>query len=98
MGGIGHEDDAPPAVASRCVVGADDQYPRELALGAGRGLEAPRREAADLADPLLQRMDQLEGALVELLAERGWMFRQPGSEAACSSTLGLYFIVQEPSG
>ncbi len=68
VGGVGYEDDLARGVGPRLMIGAYDQDARELALGACRRLKAPRREAADLAQPHLQRVDQLEGALIEFLA------------------------------
>ena len=87
------------ALAVRLEVGAHDQQPGQLALRAGRRLEADRGEPGDLgagsasaairarARPARPRRGRAD-------AGRG----SPGSAASRSLTRGLYFIVQEPSG
>ena len=52
-----------PLFAAVGVVGAGQQQAGELAVGAGRGLQADVRQAADLGQRLLQQPHQLQRAL-----------------------------------
>ena len=45
------------------VVGVDHQHPRQLALGARRGLERRGLHSGELEQILLQLVHELEGAL-----------------------------------
>ena len=62
VGGVGGEH-LGPLLAAIGVVGAGQEQPGELAVGAGRGLEADVRQPADLPERLLQQPHQLERAL-----------------------------------
>ena len=62
MRGVGRQD-LGPLFAAVGVEGAGQQQAGELAVGAGRGLEADVGQAADLAQRLLQQPHQLERAL-----------------------------------
>ena len=62
VGGVGSEDPG-PSFAAIGVEGAGQQQPRELAVGAGGGLQADVRQATDLAQRLLQQPHQLQRPL-----------------------------------
>ena len=62
VGGVGGQHLGALLAAVR-VVGAGQQQPGELAVGAGRGLEADVRQPADLRQRLLQEPHQLQRAL-----------------------------------
>jgi len=62
VGGVGGQDLGPPFAAVG-VVGAGQQQAGKLAVGAGRGLEADVRQAADLAQRALQQPHQLQRSL-----------------------------------
>ena len=86
----------PPPVP---MVGVDDQHPRQLPVGAGRRLQRHRVQARDLGQEPLQLEHQLQRPLGELGRQQR-MGRGEPREAppGVSLILGLYFIVQEPSG
>ena len=84
--------------AAVVVVGAGQQQAGELAVGAGRGLQAHVRQAADLTQRSLQQPHQLQRALGALGSWAGCRRAWPGSAATRSLSRGLCFIVQEPSG
>ena len=87
------------ALAGGPMVGACHEQPGQLAVGPGRRLEADRGEAADLAQQLGEQPLQLQAALRQRLRDRADASRlKPVSRAAHSLTLGLYFMVHEPSG
>ena len=67
-------------------------------MGAGRRLERDRVHAADLGEDRLELVEQLERALGDRVGGHRVEPGEPGSRAAHSSILGLYFIVHEPSG
>ena len=85
--------------AAVLVVGAHQQQAGELAVGAGGRLQGGAREAGDLGQPAAQRVHQLERPLDQVLGLVGMQAAQARRGAATRSLiLGLYFIVQEPSG
>ena len=98
MRAVRDEDLGPLEVAARPVVGPDHEDPGQLALGAGGRLEGDGAHPADLGERLLELPEQLERALGDLVGASGWSAAKPGSRAAHSLSLGLYFIVHEPSG
>ena len=63
MGGIGDEDARALVVSAVAVVFVDDHRADQLALGSGCGLEGGISEAANLRQPLLQGVHQIEVAL-----------------------------------
>ena len=80
-------------------VGGGDHQRGQFAVRAGGRLQRDGRQAADLAQELLQFVQQLQQALQRRLGLVGMQHRsQPGSDASRSFRLGLYFIVHEPSG
>ena len=100
VGGVGSENlGALLALAAVGVVGAGQQQAGELAVGAGRGLQADVRQAADLAQRPLEPPHQLERALgAGRVGAPGCRRAWPGSAATRSLRRGLCFIVHEPSG
>ena len=72
--------DLPPllALAARGEVGAREQEPRQLALGAGGRLERDGVEARHLGEDLLQPPHQLERALRPVLLLQRVEPREPG--------------------
>ena len=86
-------------VAAAGVPGADDEDAGQLAVRAGRRLQRDGREAADLAELPLQPPHQLAGVpCASASGASGCRSAKPGRRAAHSLTLGLYFMVHEPSG
>jgi hypothetical protein len=85
-------------LAAGVVVGPDHQDPGQLALGAGRRLEADGAHAGDLCQGAFELPQQLEGALGDLVRCHRVELAKPGRRAAHSLSLGLNFIVHEPSG
>ena len=86
-------------VAARAVVGADHQDAGQLAVGAGRRLERDRVHAADLGERCASssnRSSRVPWATAS--GAIGWRPAKPGRRAAHSLSLGLNFIVHEPSG
>ena len=70
MRGVGDHDLAPLlALAALVEVGAHQQQAGQLALAAGRRLEADRVEAGDLAQDLLQLPLELERALRRVVVD-----------------------------
>ena len=60
---VGHQDDIALAFAAVDVIPADHEDAGELALRAGGGRKADSLETADLAQPVLQLMHQIQRAL-----------------------------------
>ena len=76
---VGDDDLAPPvALAALLEVGAHDQQAGQLALAAGRRLEADRVEARDLAQDLLERPLELERALDRVVLGQRMEVAEPG--------------------
>ena len=86
-------------VAAVAVVGADDQDAGELAVRAGGRLQADAGEAADLLQPFLQLVHQLQGALRRLGScsgcdegeagqPRGVLVDLAGCTSSCTSPAG----------
>jgi hypothetical protein len=75
---VRHEDlRALLALAVGLVEGAGHQHAGQLAVGAGRGLEADGREAGDLLEQLGQQPHELQAALAEGLRVEWMRVRQP---------------------
>ena len=81
------------------VPGPHEQQAGELAGGAGRRLEGDVDHAGDLAQPVAE-VDTSSSSQpwVSAAGAAGWTSVRPGSEAASSHSLGLYFMVHDPSG
>ena len=103
-GGIGAvgtvgDQDLGPLLAPIAEVGRRDQQGGQLALGAGRRLQADGVQPGDLGQHLLElEEDAPAGPEACSRPDRDAARRSPGSAASRSFRFGLYFIVHEPSG
>ena len=70
----------------------------ELALRAGHGRQRHAVHAGDFLEHLLQLEQAGRKPCPVDSGASGWRPRKPGSIAYWLQALGLYFIVQEPSG
>ena len=89
------DDDALRVAPLRQVMGADDEQPRELAVGAGRRLQRGARQAGDLRQPLAELPHELEGALRQRLRLIGV---QPGEALELSRRLVETRVVLHRAG
>jgi hypothetical protein len=80
------------------VVGPDDVDAGKLTVRACGGLKGELVHPADLAQVLLHLIHELQCALHGLLGAYGWISASPGRFETSIVDLGLYFMVQEPSG
>ena len=92
------------AVAPVAVVRGDQHHAGQFAVRAGQRLQGEGGHAGDLAQHALGLVEHLQRALrqhpaaAQLRQQRVQVRRSPAGAATASQTLGLYFIVQEPSG
>jgi hypothetical protein len=97
VGGVRNQD-LGAGLALLLMIGRDHQHSGQFALGAGRRLKADGRQTGHFGQVVLQLVHQFQGPLAELLGQQGMGAGKPGRDAWRSLVLGLYFMVQDPSG
>ncbi len=98
VGRIGHEDDVAMRLALVVQVLAHHQHAGELAVSARCRLERDLGEPCDLGQDRLQVVHHPMAPCTLSSAWSGCSAAKPGSRAAASFTLGLYFMVHDPRG
>ena len=92
-------DDHLGALAALSLVpGPHEQQPGELTCGPCRRLQGDVGHARHLAQGVAEGDEQLQPTLDERCRCAGVTSARPGRPAASSHSLGLYFMVHEPSG
>ena len=87
-----------PLFAAVAEMGRRHQQRRHLAVRPGGRLQANSRQPGDLGQHVLHRVEHCQQALQRRLGLVRVQIGQARQTASRSFRLGLYFIVQEPSG
>ena len=98
MGRIGNQHACALCFAVIFVIFMDDQRANQLALSTGSRLERYSVESGDFFQHFLQGVHQVEVALNGFNRLERMGKGKTGQAAGYLLILGLYFIVQEPSG